>query len=191
VRLCHAVLLPLPEMVRGGEVEAYDERGLLFRWKRITMPSKTLMERWLEKVRKEPNGCWIWTGGILRTRYQGYGRIKIDGKQCRAHRVGYELLIGKVPAGLVLDHLCRTPACVNPDHLEPVTSGENVLRGAGPPAMHARQTHCLVGHEFSGVNLGVSPQGYRYCKECKRISDRAQVRGLSNSQYRILLGYSR
>jgi hypothetical protein len=73
-----------------------------------------------------PTGfCWEWTG---RTD-QGYGRVSIGGRQLRAHRVVYERLVGRVPDGLVLDHLCRNRGCVNPDHLEPVTNEENIRRG--------------------------------------------------------------
>jgi hypothetical protein len=74
--------------------------------------------------RAEPNGCWRWLG---RFDANGYGR---QGRRW-AHRIVYELLVGPIPAGAVLDHLCRTKWCVNPDHLEPVTHAENCRRGAG------------------------------------------------------------
>src|SRR5882672_6137680 len=87
--------------------------------------------------------CWLWTGS--RTR-KGYGRVQWDGRTVQAHRLVYELLVGPIPVGLYLDHLCRNPRCVRPDHCEPVSNGENVLRGFGPPAVNARKTHCLRGH---------------------------------------------
>lgn len=75
--------------------------------------------------------CWEWQG----TRRGGYGRVKILGRLQEAHRASYEYHIGPIPAGLVIDHLCRNRACINPKHLEPVTGLENIRRGeAGSPA---------------------------------------------------------
>lgn len=71
-------------------------------------------------------GCWNWTGAILKT---GYGAMSWLGKNKPAHRIAYEQFVGPIPDGLVLDHLCRNTRCVNPDHLEPVTSTENIRRG--------------------------------------------------------------
>ena len=74
------------------------------------------------------DGCWEWLGC---KDGDGYGMFRFEGYMRRAHRWGYELLVSKVPEGLVLDHLCRNPSCVNPDHLEPVTNQENLDRGEG------------------------------------------------------------
>jgi hypothetical protein len=109
--------------------------------------------------------CWVWKGTILRG---GYGQIKVNGKKHLAHRFFYELLIGPIPNGLTLDHLCRVRACVRPGHLEPVTSRENTLRGTNPPAQNARKTHCKRGHPLSGSNLYVRPRGGRICRACSR-----------------------
>ena len=81
--------------------------------------------RFWSKVEKTET-CWIWRGA---RDDKGYGSLGINGKILRAHRVSYEWLIGPIPEGLVLDHLCRVPPCVNPAHLEPVTQGENSRRG--------------------------------------------------------------
>lgn len=74
-------------------------------------------------------GCWLWTAAVDPT--TGYGKFHIgpDQRTCGAHRFAYELLVGPIPDGLVLDHLCRVRHCVNPQHLEPVTVGENLRRG--------------------------------------------------------------
>lgn len=105
--------------------------------------------------------CWTWHGAL---NAYGYGRFQ----QGMAHRVSYELSVGAIPEGLVLDHLCRNTVCVNPAHLEPVTIGENVLRGVNPPAVNARKTHCIRGHLLSPDNLSII-QGYRRCKLCACI----------------------
>ena len=90
-------------------------------------PSGDLLTDFMERVFPEPmSGCWLWIGDCT---MRGYGRIKVQRKETYAHRASYELFIGKIPAGLVVDHKCRTLCCVNPDHLEPVTQGENVRRG--------------------------------------------------------------
>jgi hypothetical protein len=109
--------------------------------------------------------CWIWTGTI---RGKGYGVFQ----NAQAHRFSWELMRGPFPAGLVADHLCRTPRCVNPDHLEAVTDKENILRGVGAPAINARKTHCSRGHEFSKANTCHGLDGKRYCRTCRRMQNR-------------------
>lgn len=111
--------------------------------------------------------CWPWMGT---TSTGGYGSVSIKGKTYRTHRLAYELAKGSVPAGLVLDHLCHNPCCVNPDHLEPVTNQENVLRGIGPSAQHAKKTHCVRGHELTPDNLYTRPtRKWRECRQCRDI----------------------
>src|SRR6516225_906459 len=114
-------------------------------------------------------GCWEWHGALTR----GYGCIRcVTARGSRAlyvHRLMYEFAYGPIAEGMVIDHLCRNPKCVRPSHLEPVTIRVNVLRGVGPLAEKARQTHCRLGHPLSGDNLRLRRNGRsRECKTCQR-----------------------
>lgn len=124
----------------------------------------SLEQRFWAKVDKSGD-CWLWTAAICQT--GGYGRVKVDGKMLKAHRVAYELTIGPIPDGLTLDHLCRVRRCVNPAHLDPCTMGENTSRGT-TWLVHRSKTHCPHGHPYSGENLRVDKQGYRHCRTCAR-----------------------
>jgi hypothetical protein len=108
------------------------------------------------------NGCWYWKGLTQR----GYGVFSIHCRPMRAHRFIYEYCRGKIPKGLVLDHLCRVKNCVNPSHLEAVTDRVNLLRGIGTAAINIRKTHCLRGHPLNGSNLGFQKNG-RKCLTCR------------------------
>ena len=140
----------------------------------IKHKTKPLSERFWPKVNK--NGgiptyrpdlgeCWVWTAS---KQGNGYGKIGSGGrggKDRPAHRVSYELLVGEIPAGLELDHLCKVILCVNPKHLEPVTPRENKLRGTSPSAIHAKKTHCPRGHEYDFYNTRYEGR-IRHCRQC-------------------------
>lgn len=102
------------------------------------MGERTFSDRFWSKVDKSGT-CWLWTASIRAT---GYGQFRVGKRTRDAHRVAWELTNGSVPDGLQLDHLCRNRACVRPDHLEPVTQRENILRGTAPTAVNAVKTHC-------------------------------------------------
>src|SRR5438552_200174 len=106
----------------------------------------------------------------------GYGHfITYEGeRQGSAHQFTYELLIGEVPKGLELDHLCRNRLCCNPTHLEPVTRRENLLRSPTIVARHAAQTHCIYGHLLDGENLYRWRNG-RYCRMCRARRNKERV----------------
>lgn len=110
--------------------------------------------------------CWNFTGALT----DGYGRAYVDGRLVITHRAAYEVLVGPIPAGLTLDHLCRNKACYNPAHLEPVTRAENLRRGWQHREL---KTHCPRGHEYAGRNLYVSPKGWRICRLCQSGLKRA------------------
>lgn len=117
------------------------------------------------KVDKTPT-CWLWTGTSADGRY---GRFHLLGRNYQAHRWAYEQLVGPIPEGLQLDHLCRVTLCVNPDHLEPVTGRVNTLRGNTIQAANAAKTHCKHGHPFDEANtyIRASDNG-RICRTCQR-----------------------
>lgn len=111
-------------------------------------------------------GCWSWLGYL---NHNGYGRLNVGGKQLRAHRASYETFVGPIPDGLVIDHLCRNRACVNPEHLEPVTMQVNTERGIGGAIgrFQADKTECANGHEFSEANTYQRKSGGRDCRTCR------------------------
>ncbi len=128
----------------------------------LTKPTPT--ERFWSKVDKTTSTCWLWTACISGG---GYGVFKLDRKQY-AHRLAYEWLVGPIPEGLQLDHLCRVRHCVNPEHLEPVTTQENIRRGLGS-SFNSLKTHCPRGHPYAGDNLYIQPgNGKRKCRTCGR-----------------------
>jgi HNH endonuclease len=115
---------------------------------------------------QKTNGCWVWTGSLT---VQGYGRmfIKERGTTDYAHRIVYKLLVGPIPEGLTIDHLCRNKLCVNPEHLETVSARTNILRGYGPAARNARKKRCHKGHILSGKNVMIVRGGTkRQCRKC-------------------------
>lgn len=114
-------------------------------------------------VRVPGGGCWLWHGSINEG---GYGRVYYGGKPMLAHRVTYSLIVGAIPTGLQIDHLCRVRRCVNPAHMEPVTQRENTRRGEAPAARQSRQDHAKCGHPFDGMNSS----GKRVCTECFRAA---------------------
>lgn len=131
------------------------------------------LDKILERVSNNLDGCWLWLGGTDR---KGYGQFAFwfeSKSYCVwAPRLIYVLLKGHPPSGLLLDHTCRQPLCVNPNHLEPVPNRVNILRGVSPSALNSLKTECAQGHPFDAENTNYSAT-QRVCRACKR--ERANV----------------
>ena len=148
---------------------------------------RPLPDRFWAKV--EVGDCWQWTAARNRG---GYGVFRIGGRQegrtFLAHRLAFTSLVEVPPQPL--DHLCKNPACVNPDHLEPVSRRENVRRGAAGAVSGRRQkskTHCPHGHEYTPENTRIG-HGARHCLECGRKRARERYRRKNNlppEKYRV------
>lgn len=130
------------------------------------MPN-TDVERLLTKIIKtsDPNSCWLWTGCISP---QGYGQFSLNKHRWQAHIAAWHLLKGPVPDGICVLHKCNTRSCVNPDHLYLGTQADNardlINTGYKPPGR--QKNYCKHGHEFSGDNVYLDPQGHRRCRTC-------------------------
>lgn len=110
----------------------------------------------------------------------GHIQIRLDGRKQYIHRVVYEWLCGPIPEGRGLHHICETPRCVNPKHLQPVDHAEHQVehgyKGIEIRAANARaKTHCLNGHEYTPENTRVTKEGWRRCRTCERASQRHEA----------------
>jgi hypothetical protein len=132
-------------------------------WEKVNKDSK--VPEW----RPDLSPCWMWTGATIK----GYGALHLKGTTVEyAHRFAYMELVGAIPKGWHLDHLCRVPLCVNPEHLEAVTPAEHMRRSQRLP-----KTHCVHGHAYVGDNVRIDKRtGQRRCATCQREQGRENAR---------------
>lgn len=129
--------------------------------------------RFWAKVEKTPT-CWLWMG---RVGSRGYGTmfwgVRGDrGGRC-AHRIALLISGTEIPAGMVVDHVCRNKLCVSPAHLRVVTQRINSIENSiSPAAINHRKTRCARGHEYSPDNTYIRPDGARSCRTCLRENHR-------------------
>lgn len=139
----------------------------------LTEFQKTLPEKLPRHMRRRivegDGGCWICTGSKKHGRYQS---VSINNKSVSAHRLSYELLVGQIPEGYEIDHLCKVTYCVNPSHLEAVPRSVNWERSNAISRINRDRTHCKNGHELFGVNLYIRPDGRgRQCRACQKHNE--------------------
>lgn len=116
-----------------------------------------------DKVRRTE--CLVWIGS---TNSKGYGLVSVGaGKSALAHRLAFEAEYGPIPEGMVIDHLCRVRNCVNPMHLEAVTTGENNRRGRAAKTLTVGDI-CINGHQLSEGDIYTAPRGTTECRHCRR-----------------------
>lgn len=133
------------------------------------------MQRFTDKITKT-NTCWLWAG----TKGKGYGKFSFGGKLVPAHRFAYELWVGTIPAGMVIDHTCEIKHCVNPKHLQAVSPRINsqtyhknraAERGlVHQPFKKPGHSTCRRGHELTKDNTYHRPDGYPACRVCRNMA---------------------
>jgi hypothetical protein len=141
----------------------------------MSIPRRPAIDRLLDLCVQDGD-CWIFTGALTSFGYSKIGRGGKRGGTASGHRVSYEFFVGPIPEGLTLDHLCRRPACVNFQHLDPVPIGVNVARGTGidkARAVRLARATCPSGHPFDEANTRLTKEGARVCRTCARASTAA------------------
>lgn len=141
-----------------------------------------LKDRFWGKVAKiDDSDCWEWLGQL---NTNGYGVVYLSRIECNepnrrlkmAHRIAYEFMVGPIPHTLTIDHLCKNTRCVNPRHMEPVTRGENTLRGNTTSAKNKMKVYCPKGHMYSESNTYLHKRkNNTISRDCKICTDNRQA----------------
>ena len=169
------LICPRVEKLRKGMCQMH-----YLRWKKYGDPNRGKPPtEWYFWNRVEiTETCWLWTSHLTNA---GYGNFQSPYLNTRlAHRISYLWLIGPIPAGLELDHLCRSRRCVNPDHLEPVTHSVNTMRGQEARGRAVTQNPvCRKGHAYTEANTYWNPtKNARSCRKCR-------TEGMRNRNHRL------
>lgn len=166
-------MVPAQRQLPGTVADTW-ERGIDMTKRRRFPSYRTASENFAARYEIADDGCWNWIGG---TNGKDYGVFNWRGKTSPAHRWGWRLFVGPVPDDWHVDHLCRNPRCVNPDHLEPVPAAENQRRripATGSRSGQGKKTHCKRGHPFDGANTLLNSQGRRVCRLCRQMQKAAR-----------------
>ena len=141
--------------------------ALGYRHKPDSLLNEKQIQKFIKRIKMDLlSDCWNWVGYLSK---DGYARISINGIQSYGHRLSYQYWKGNIPNGLQLDHLCRNRKCVNPNHLECVTTQENIRRGFSIATINSLKTHCKRGHEYTVKNTWYrKDRTGRFCKKCWR-----------------------
>lgn len=161
--ICESLGCDTVAKVRGLCNRCYERLRSAGRFRGVSVDKPTPEERFFVKVNAH-GVCWEWTAFRNPEGYGMFGGGGDGGRTHLAHRWSYAYLVGEIPEGLTLDHLCRNRACVNPDHLEPVTHAENCRRGG-------LRKYCKRGHVFAD-DFYVDGNGKRHCRPCAKARDR-------------------
>lgn len=139
----------------------------------MTPPLQWYVMRFWDKVKvMGPEECWPWMGSTS----SGYGMLGIGKRSWGAHRISYQLVVGRIPRKWEIDHLCRNKICVNPAHLEAVRKGENIRRGW----VGRRPTQCPQGHAYTAENTRYY-KGFANCRKCSAIKNLAKYHARKNA----------
>lgn len=164
-RICIVPTCPKREQARGLCPKHYQRQRL---YGTTFDPNSAWLRFWRRVEASDSDGCWLWVGQL---NHAGYGVFQRGYGSTLAHRVAFEWMVGPIPEGLELDHLCRVHNCINPRHLEPVTRDENMRRARGwkhPNHRNVGKTHCPHGHPYDAENTYVNANGDRICRACNR-----------------------
>lgn len=135
------------------------------------------LARFVGSIEVNEVGCWLWNKPLVS---EGYARFYWGHSMgILAHRLAYGFWVGSIPANRQIDHLCRVRHCVNPDHLEVVTSRENTMRGMSFSAVNARKTHCINGHPLNAAHVRIERRldgVHRTCRPCQALFAREKRR---------------